>query len=141
MRLALSAFCLAVSLLMGCGSTTGSIRFTAKTSTMLGLNQADASAAEAQNVADVAGIVSASITDEPIDPDAFRSLVVGLIVERFSGRDRIIYVAVVDELALLIVAELDDAGMDVGEAGQWIDAAATGVGQGATLYILLLESE
>lgn len=140
MRLALSAFCLAVSLLVGCG-TTGGVRLAAKTTTLVALNETEASIAEAQNVADVATIVSASITDEPIDPDVFRALVVGLIVDRFSGRNRILYVAVVDELVILIVAELDDAGMDVGEAGPWIDAAATGVGQGATLYILLLESE
>ncbi len=140
MRLALSALCLAVTLLAGCTSTAG-VRLAAKTTTLIGLNETEASVAEAQNVADVATIVSDSITGEPIDPDAFRSLVVGLIVERFSGRDRIIYVAIVDELALLIVAELDNAGMDVGESAPWIDAAATGVGQGASLYLLLLESE
>lgn len=142
MRIALNALCLAVTLLVGCGSTTGTIRFTAKTSTLLGLNQADASIAEAQNVADVALIVSASIDpDVPIDPVAFRNLVVGLVEDRFTGLDRIIYVVIVDELAFIIIEQFAGDDVDIGDAGPWIIAAASGVEQGATLYILLLESE
>jgi hypothetical protein len=132
---------LAALLLVGCTSTN-SVRFAAKTSTLVGLNEAEASADEAINVKEVAEVVAATLDpDTPIDPVAFRNLVVELVEDRFSGRDEVIYVAVVDELALMIAAELSDADLDLGESQPWIEAAAVGVGQGADLYLLLLESE
>jgi hypothetical protein len=132
---------LAALLLVGCGSTN-SIRLGAKLATTISLNEAEASVDEAEAVVDVAATTSAAIDpDAPIDPAVFRDLVVELVEDQWSGRDRVIYVTLVDELALMIATELSENDIDLGESGPYIDAAATGVKQGAELYILLITSE
>ena len=143
MRLALFAPLLALSLLVGCSSPTLATRLGAKTATIVALTQTEATATEAQSIQTIAVMVKAVVGEGDLDTDALRLAILDALIAEFSGQQQLIYVAVADELLILILEEIANADdpLQLGEAGIYITAAALGVEQGATLYILLLETE
>ncbi len=143
MRLALFAPLLALTLLVGCSSPTTVTRIGSKTATIVALTQTEATPAEAQSIQTIAVMVKAVVGEGDLDTDALRLAILDALIAEFSGQQQLIYVAVADELLILILEEIANADdpLQLGEAGIYITAAALGVEQGATLYILLLETE
>ena len=138
----LSTLTLAASLLVGCNSPTTATRLGAKTATLIGLNETEASAGEAAAIVTIAIMVKGA-TGDGFDPDMLHETILEAIIDQFDGQQQIIYVAIVDELLLLVLEEIAtaDVPIDLGEAGIYVNAAAVGVKQGAELYILLIQDE
>lgn len=141
MRLALSAPLLAVTLLVGCNSPTLATRLGAKTATLLALEATDATVQEAETIVTIAVMAKGMAGTGELDTELLRVAILDALISQFDGQQQLIYVAVVDELLTLILAEIANAEppLDLGEAGIYISAAALGVEQGASLYVILQE--
>lgn len=138
----LSTLTLAALLLVSCNSPTMATRLSAKTATMVGLAETDATASEAEAIVTIAVMVKTTAGGE-FDPAMLHDDVIEAIASAFIGGQRLVYVSIADELLLIIEEEIANADnpLELGEAGIFISAAALGVEQGAQLYILLLEAE
>jgi len=138
----LTTLTLAAVLLVSCNSPTLATRLAAKTATAVGLDQTDATVSDAQAVGSIAVMVQGVAGDDALDTDALHAVIVAALVEQFDGQQQLIYVSIVDDLIAIILEEIANADppLELGEAGIYIDAAATGVEQGANLYILIEES-
>lgn len=137
-----STLALTVLMLMSCNSPTSATRLGAKWATLAGLQQTDATADEAQSVVTIAVMVKGSVGGE-FDTDILHDAVLDALSEAFDGQQRLIYLAIADELLTLIkdaIADVENP-LELGEAGIYINAAAIGVERGAGLYLVFLESE
>jgi hypothetical protein len=123
-------------LLVGCNSPTTATRLGAKYAALGGLEQTDASVSDAETVKMIAINVK-DVVGEGWDPDSLRFLINEAINAHFEGSQRLIYLSIVDDIMTIIEDEIAaaDPPLDLGEAGIYIEAAALGVEQGATIYI------
>ncbi len=139
----LSTLTLAALLLVSCNSPTLATRLSAKTITVVSLDATDASVADAQAIVTIAIMVKGVAGDDDLDTDALRAAIIAALVDQFSGQTQLIYVSIVDDLLSIVLEEIANADppLELGEAGIYINAAALGVEQGATLYILVVEAE
>ncbi len=139
----LSTLTLAAVLLVGCNSPTLATRLSAKTITLVTLDQTEASVDDAQAIVTIAVMVKGLAGEDDLDTDALRAAIIEALVDQFSGQTQLIYVSIVDDLLSIVLEEIAnrDPPLELGEAGIYINAAAIGVEQGATLYILVVESE
>lgn len=124
-------------LLLGCGSPTNTIRLSAKAATAATLEAMDSSEPTALAVRDIAIIARDVTSDTGVDLELLRQQVLQQIAGQLSGTDELLMLALVDEIAQAIEAELEQRpALDLGTVTVYAHAAAVGAVQGADLYLL-----
>lgn len=132
----LSTVALAALLLVGCKSTPTVIHDSAMMAIAVALVQTEASTADATTVRDIAADVQLAVAgDGSYETVLIRALISEAIEDNFSGQEEIIYMLVVNNLIEQIVSALVESNDIPEDERVFINAAASGVEDGATIFI------
>lgn len=129
---------IACSFLVGCANPAYTIKTAAKLGTVTALYQMKASVQEAEQIKMIALSVESTIDDTgSINLDAVRQQIVAQIADLFSGAEEVLLIALADEILALIAVELGniEPGPGLTTFILYVKAGATGVKEGAQLYI------
>ena len=123
----------ALLLLAGCKSPATTIRLVSKDATIAALTVTNATKADAVKLAAIADIVSSSVEGGVVDFQALRAQILTAIAAEFNGTQEVILLLLVDDVITLVLGEID-ATTPPSEVLALVDAAATGVSEGAVFY-------